>query len=44
MEIIQHNVYTTGSVEENFSGQPIKDFSNGPTNNIDCKRAYQYKK
>jgi hypothetical protein len=35
---------TTGSVEENFSGQPIKDFSNGPTNNIDCKRAYEYKK
>ena len=44
MILTQDNVYTTGSVEENFKGQPIKDLANGQTNDIDCKRAYIYKK
>lgn len=44
MYLTQDNVYTTGSVEENFSGQPIKDLSNAQTNDIDCSRAYEYKK
>ncbi len=44
MQITQDNIYTTGSVEENFGGQPIKDLSNSQTNDIDCKRAYEFKK
>lgn len=38
------NLYTTGSLEPNFKGQPIQRSGNGPTQDIDCKKAYQYKK
>jgi hypothetical protein len=44
MIISQENISTTGSVQENFGGQPIKASGNGPTNDIDCKRAYEHKK
>ncbi len=44
MTIKQENVYMTGSVEENYGGQPIIATGNTSTNDIDCKRAYEYKK
>ena len=44
MTIKQDNVYLTGSVDENFSGQPIIASGNTGTEDIDCKRAYEFKK
>jgi hypothetical protein len=44
MTIKQENIYTTGSVAENYGGQPVIANGNTGTNDIDCKRAYEYKK
>ncbi len=44
MIIEQNNVYTTGSVEENFTGQAVGVRGTAETKDIDCKRAYEHKK